>query len=331
MKAVRYYGIQDIRVEEIEKPRLQGDEVLVKVLYAGVCGSDMHIYRRGMFMVNIPETMGHELVGVIEQVGSDAQEFRVGDYVVADPRVPCGQCSSCLKGSYHTCAALGFIGEVSPGGFAEYLAVKKEKLIKLKSSEDVRQAVLTEPLAVAWHICEKGRFSAEDHIAVVGAGPIGLLTVLLAREICKVKDITAIDVSEKRLEMASRAGANSIMTGFDHRMGLEYDKVVEAAGNEATLNGSLNLVAAGGTLLVVGLFENTVSFDPNVIVCKEIKVTGCNGYTREDLEKAADLITGRDIEANFLITHEFPLDAGQKVFALLNSSDKSAAKVVFKP
>jgi len=331
MKAVRYYGKQDVRVEEIDRPQLEPDEVMVKVSYAGICGSDLHIYRKGMFIVNIPETMGHELVGIVEKTGQNVQGFKVGDIVVADPRVPCGECSSCKKESYNTCQALGFIGEVSQGCFAEYIAVKQTKLLKVPDTDLIRQVALAEPLAVALHIGGIADFAEEDDIAVVGVGPIGLLTIVVARTLYKVKNITAIDVSAERLKLATKAGATAAWNSFDGQPGKEFGKIIEAAGAEITLNKSLDLLAVHGSLYVVSIFENNITIDPNVIVNKEIRVVGCNVYTTEELQKAAELIATRQVDVDFLITNEFSLDEGKKAFELLNSADKTVAKVLFKP
>ncbi|MBP1764979.1 MAG: Tdh [Firmicutes bacterium] len=331
MKAVRYHGIEDIRVEEIEKPKLEADEVMVKIRYAGICGSDLHIYRQGMFIVNIPETMGHEFVGIVEEVGSEAQGFAAGDIVVADPRVPCEQCTSCKKGSYNTCSALGFIGEVSQGCFTEYIAVKPAKLIKVPTTDDIKSVGLAEPLAVALHICETADFQPQDDIAVVGAGPIGLLTIIAAKTLYGVKNITAIDLSEERLRLATMAGATAAWKNFDADPGKEFAKIVEAAGVQSTFTNALNRLADHGSLYMVSVFEKEITIDPNVIVSKELRVVGCNVYTTAELQKAAEYIARKKIDVGFLITNEFSLDEGNNAFALLNSTDKTVAKVFFKP
>ena len=148
MKAARYYGIQDVRYEEVEKPVCGPDEALIKVAYAGICGSDLHIYNKGMFIQNIPETMGHEFAGVIEAVGDQVKGFAPGDAVIANPMVPCMACESCRNGSYNTCEALGFIGEVRPGCFGEYIAIAQDTLIPVPAQADLKQVALAEPLPV---------------------------------------------------------------------------------------------------------------------------------------------------------------------------------------
>ncbi|WP_094607300.1 Sorbitol dehydrogenase [Sporomusa silvacetica DSM 10669] len=331
MKAVRYHGIKDVRVEEIEKPSLKPDEVMVKVSFAGICGSDLHIYRKGMFIVNIPETMGHEFVGVVEEIGQAVRNFKIGDLVVGDPRVPCERCTSCKKGSYNTCSGLGFLGEVSQGCFTEYIAVKQTKLIIVPATEDIKLVGLAEPLAVALHICEIADFNTKDEVAIVGTGPIGLLTIIVAKTLYGVKSITAIDLSEERLKLAVTAGATLTWKNFDSNPGKEFGKIVEAAGVQSTFNNALSRLSDHGSLYMVSIFEKDITIDPNIIVSKEIKIVGCNVYTTEELQKATELIATKQIDVGFLITNEFSLEEGKNAFELLNSDDKTVAKIIFRP
>ena len=130
MKTARYYGIEDIRCEELPIPNCGEKDVLIKVAYAGICGSDLHIYKKGMFIQNIPETMGHEFSGTVVKTGSKVHSLQAGDRVTANPMVTCGNCIACRTGRRGSCETLGFIGEVRPGCFAEYIALPQEDVIK---------------------------------------------------------------------------------------------------------------------------------------------------------------------------------------------------------
>ena len=165
MLAARYHGIGQIRVEHLPQPECGPGQSLVKVVYAGICGSDLHIYRKGMFVSTIPEIMGHEFSGVVAQVGPGVTTLQPGDQVVGDPRVSCGTCPWCRTGAYNLCPALGFIGEVRPGCFAEYLVLEANKLIKIPAAVELRRAALVEPLAVALHIAGQGRLALAEHLA----------------------------------------------------------------------------------------------------------------------------------------------------------------------
>lgn len=328
MLAARYYGIQDVRSEIIEKPKAKYEEVLVKVKYAGICGSDLHIYNQGMFIQNIPETMGHEFVGVIEEIGENVSRFKKGDAVIANPMVPCMKCNSCIMGSYNTCHELGFIGEVSQGCFAEYLAVPESKLIKVPKGADLQKVALSEPLAVAINICKRAKLQKTDSVALIGTGPIGLLTIIVAREIYGVENITAVDLSNSRLELAKKVGANSMYNILPED--ITFNKVIEAAGAPVTFKTALDHVEANGFLFVVSIFEKDFIFDINSLVASQITLIGCNVYADEDLRTAVEYISNNRLDVSPLISREFELTQCQEAFQLLNSADKSVAKILFK-
>jgi 2-desacetyl-2-hydroxyethyl bacteriochlorophyllide A dehydrogenase len=304
-------------------------QVLIKVAYAGICGSDLHVFRKGMFVTSVPETMGHEFSGVVEQIGEGVTEVQPGDHVIGDPRVPCGACRWCGEGSYNLCPGLGFIGEVMPGCFAEYLVLDEKKLIRVPGTLDLRRAALVEPLAVALHIADVGRFSGAEHLGVVGAGPIGLLTVIVAMAM-SVKRITVIDVSPDRLELAGRLGA-AVMNSFPAGEGNAPDVVVEAAGLEATLAGALVWLKPRGRLVMSGLYEDKITIDPNDIVVKELELAGADAYETGDLKKAIELLAVGMPEVDQVITHVLPLESTASAFDMLTCADKKACKILLAP
>ena len=329
MKAARYYGIQDVRYEEVEKPACGPDEALIKVAYAGICGSDLHIYNKGMFIQNIPETMGHEFAGVIEAVGDHVKDFAPGDAVIANPMVPCMACESCRNGSYNTCEALGFIGEVRPGCFGEYIAIAQDTLIPVPAQADLKQVALAEPLAVALNICKRADFKPEDRVALIGVGPIGLLTILAAKTLYGVREITAVDISQARLDLAGQVGASSVCTQLPE--GLTFNKVIDAAGQPITFNTAVRHVEANGVLYVVSIFEKDFIFDINTLVSKQATLVGCNVYTRQNLEDAVQVIAEGKLDVSPIISRVFDITQCAEAFQLLNSADKSVAKVLFQP
>lgn len=329
MLAARYYGIGQVRAENIPKPTCGPGQALVKVAYAGICGSDLHVFRKGMFITSIPETMGHEFSGVVEQIGEGVTEVHPGDHVVGDPRVSCGACRWCGEGDYNMCPGLGFIGEVIPGCFAEYLVLDTKKLLIIPDTLELRRAVLVEPLAVALHIAGLGRFSGAEHLGIVGAGPIGLLTVLAAKTM-QVRRITVIDVSPDRLELAGRLGA-AMMNSFPAGEGSAPDVVVEAVGLEATLAGALGWLKPRGRLVMSGLYEDKITIDPNDIVVKELELAGVDAYETGDLKKAIELLAVGMPEVDQVITHVLPLESAASAFDMLISADKKACKILLAP
>lgn len=324
MDAARYYGIGDVRYEQIEKPSCKKGEKLIHVLYSGICGSDLHIYKKGMFIQNIPETMGHEFVGVLE---------KNGQAVIADPMVPCMRCRSCQAGKYNTCENLGFIGEVQQGCYAEYIALPENKIIPLpvqgeKNAEELKKYVLAEPLAVAVNVMHRACFDTEDKLLVMGAGPIGCLVIALAKQICGVKSITAFDLSQERLEYAKKAGADEI---FNDSSALNWDYTVsiDCAGVAQTVQLAQEHLTASGRLCIVSIFEKPAVVDCNNIVSKQLTIVGCNVYCHDDLVTACELIAGDKLHIEFLITHSFLLRDCKDAFKLLTSGTKTAQKVIF--
>ncbi len=331
MLSVRFHGIGDIRVEETPKPQCSSGEVLIKVAYAGICGSDLHIVRKGMFITNIPEIMGHEFSGVVEEVGPGVTGVSPGEQVVGDPRVSCGSCPWCLEGRYNLCPQLGFIGEVAPGCFAQYIVMKADRLIKVPKSIDLKTAALVEPLAVAMHIATTGSFSAGDRIGIIGAGPIGLLTLMVAKAM-NVEHVTVVDISEARLDIARKLGADSALKTIPSDPGDGVDAIVEAVGLEVTLKGSLDWLKPAGRLVMAGIYEQEVLLDPNPIIAKEIKAAGIHAYGTKNLLQAVNMLSeGKLKDIDVVISHVLPLKETPAAFEQLMSMGNTASKILLNP
>ena len=360
MKTVRYYGIEDVRYEELAVPDVGADDVLIKVLYAGICGSDLHIYRKGMFVQRIPETMGHEFVGVIAVPGENVKGFKPGQLVTANPMVPCMECDSCRDGNYNTCDSLGFIGEVRPGCFAGYISMPEKDVIpipgvelisldggnesmckkgnkdeseikntdKIEMLKKIRKYVLTEPLAVALNVCHRINCIKSDKVAIIGAGPIGLLCCSVLKQVEGVEHVTLVDLAEARLTYGNAIGADLCIQNSDDLTD-DYDVIVDCAGVAPSVNSAVKHVRSNGRIGIVSVFENPVGIDCSEIVNRQLNIIGANVYHRSDMEEAAELLSDSAYNFETVITNEFPPEECKKAFALLNSGDKNAEKVVF--
>ncbi len=365
MKTVRYYGIEDVRYEELVIPDVGADDVLIRVLYAGICGSDLHIYRKGMFVQRIPETMGHEFVGVVEGFGENVKGFKPGQLVTANPMVPCMECDSCQAGNYNTCDSLGFIGEVRPGCFAGYISMPEKEVIpipgvgdisldaenpngdemklvscgnsnsdeiknidKIEVLKKIRKYVLTEPLAVALNVCHRINCSKNDKVAIIGAGPIGLLCCSVLKQVEGVAHVTLVDLAEARLVYGKAIGADLCIQNSDELTD-DYDVIVDCAGVAPSVNSAVKHIRANGRIGIVSVFENPVGIDCSEIVNRQLNIIGANVYHRSDMEEAAELLSDSAYNFETVITNEFPPEDCRKAFALLNSGDKNAEKVVF--
>lgn len=328
MKAVRYYGIRDVRFEEIPKPEYSENQVLIKVAYGGICGSDLHIYNKGMFVLHVPETMGHEFVGTIVEKGNGVTGVEIGDPVTANPMIPCMKCKSCRKGMYNTCENLSFIGEASQGCFAEYLAIDASKLIKIGKTEELKKYVLIEPLAVAMNVAKRADWKVNDKIAVMGAGPIGCLVAAVAKQLYGVGSVTVVDLSTERLATAKTAGADVCLDDSE-KLDTDYNKIVDCAGVPQTVAAATEHLDTDGTLYIVSVFEKETAVDCNLIVNKQLRVCGCNVYDHKDMELAAKALLEGKISIEFLITNIFAPERCLEAFGILSGGRKTSSKILF--
>jgi len=326
MLAVRFHGIKDVRCEDIEQVKAAPDQVLLDVIYGGICGSDLHIYREGMFVAKIPETMGHEFIGRVESAPKGSG-FEPGDLVVGDPRVPCGVCPACERQETHRCAALGFIGEVSPGGFAEYLAIKPEKLIKLQPEVNPKQGVLAEPLAVALHACHNIAAGNHERALVLGAGPIGLLIAYLLKKHCGLGHVSITDIDELRLQQGQHTGADELLYNIAGSTA-SYDCLVDTVGVQNVLNTALAACAPGGSLYISAIYEQMPLCDLNLLVGGELQLKGNNAYSFEDLQEAAQLLNSGVYDFSWLISDILSATRAAEAFMRLTAPQKRDLKIL---
>ena len=327
MKTARYYGIEDIRYEELPVPNCGEKDVLIKVAYAGICGSDLHIYKKGMFIQNIPETMGHEFSGTVIKTGSKVHSLQAGDRVTANPMVTCGNCIACRTGHRGSCETLGFIGEVRPGCFAEYIALPQEDVIKAPPDIDLKKLALAEPLAVALNICRQAKPAPTDKVLIVGPGPIGLLTALALKNVCCLENPTILGRSPARLSIAKALGMKTTTQLGDDSY---FDLIIEAAGNETALSTAVAHALPGGKICVVSIFEDDFIFDINTIVSKQLSIIGCNVYETRHIQESTKLLADGIINPSPLVTDTYDLADCREAFAALCSKDKKACKILFQ-
>ena len=328
MKAVRNYGIRDVRFEEIEQVIPNPEEALIKVDYAGICGSDLHIYREGMFVEELPQTMGHEFVGHVVSA-PEGSGFAAGDPVTGDPRIVCGKCRACQDGATPRCENLVFIGEARPGCFAEYVALPPEKLILLKEPADLKQAALIEPLAVAVHACKRMDAREDENALVVGGGPIGLLIAAILNGVYHLKNVAVADIDEYRQSVAKAAGLTRVgadLTAFAP----EADIIVDAAGSGRALDLMIQHAKHGSRIYISAIYEKLPAVDLNTAVSKEMKLVGSNNYDRADLEEAAKLITEEGMDLSWIISSVLAPEQAAEGFERLAGTVKRDMKILFK-
>ena len=327
--------------EDVEKPKIERDQVLVKVKATGICGSDLHLYRGeaigALPQLPIPFIPGHEFAGEIAEVGSDLKRFKVGDHVSAELMVGCGCCYYCNIGQKLYCTSVREIGVDINGSYAEYVAVPAGNLHILPEGMQWEDAALSDCLSSALHPFE--RLSAEilKNIVILGAGPIGLCGVQVAKEI-GAKKVISVDVVPKRLELAKQLGADHTVNAMEvdavqevRRLtdGIGADAVLEMAGSPATITDSLEMVRKNGEVVWMGIHFEPVTIKEFLVMTKAIHIHGCFDYTWLTFERAIHLIVSGRVKMRPFVTHQLPLSEVSKAFDLLTK--KEAIKVVMKP
>ncbi len=337
MKAAMYYSLNDIRIEDVPNPKIGVDEILVEMKACGICGSDlMDWYLRS----RAPLVLGHEPAGVIVEAGKNVKGFEVGDRVFAHHHVADLTCYYCKIGDYTLCPQFGQT-HLEPGGFAEYFKVPAPNLqidtLKLPQSLSYEEATLIEPVGCCIRAQNKVGIRKGDSVAIIGAGPSGIIHSMLAR-ISGAAQILVSDVVNYRLKMAERLGAdltvnpkqeNLVKRGKEATENRGADVVIVTAPNVKAVEDSVQIVRRGGKLL---LFAPTqpdqyARLSPHRLFFSEITVIPSYSVSHIETRTALQLISSGKIKARELITHRFPLSRTAEAFQTAARS-KECLKVV---
>lgn len=344
MKAAVWHGEKDIRVEEKELKALKDNEVTVRVAWAGICGSDLHEYQEGPVFIPVnepdeltgevaPIIMGHEFSGVIEKVGKDVTNYQVGDRVVVNPTITYGnkpEDVDCYDG-------FSFIGLHGDGGFAAFANAPEHNIYKLPDTLSLQDAALVEPTAVAVQAVKEGNLLFGDNVAVFGAGPIGLLTVIAAKA-AGASNIIVFDLSETRLQMAKDLGATAIFNSAEvdpveavkQYAPAGVDVTFEVAGVAPTFKSSIDVTRPRGTVVIVSIFARPIEWNPMQLTNTGVKVTSTIAYTPTSFQQTVDLMGTGQLQPQGIITSQIELDdIVEKGFEAL-TNDKSQAKILVK-
>ncbi len=315
MRAAFCTGPRAFEVRTVPRPEPGPGEALVRVRNCGICGSDLHFYH-GRFPQPPAVCPGHEIAGVVEAVGEGVDAALAGRAVAVEPLRVCGACAYCLSGAYQLCGSRQLLGMAAPGGFAEYLSIPARHLFPLPGGVDFATAALAEPLAVAVHGVRLAGVGMGDRVAVLGAGTIGLMSVVAAQAAGAAEVVVTArhaHQSEAALALgAARAIAADAQATQRLTTGAPIDVVFETVGGETdTLGQALTVVRPGGTVCVLGVFTQASPFNPTMLLLKEARMVGGITYGRPDayadFDIAVDIIGRRRAELGALVTHRVPL------------------------
>lgn len=284
MKAGVLYASQDIRYADVEKPTPKKGEVLVKVKYTGICGSDIPRVN-GDAAHYYPIILGHEFSGTVEAVGEDVTAVAPGDRVAGIPLVPCMKCEDCQKGNYSLCKHYDFIGSHSFGSYAEYVCMPESNVVKFSEDVSFVQGAFFEPATVALHGLERTGYKGGKTVAILGGGTVGMMTMQWAR-IFGAKEVVVFDIVDERLELGKRLGAtggvNTLKEGFMEEAlaytgGRGFDYVYETAGNTITMKMAFALAANRADVCFIGTPTRDLTFSVSEwenLNRKEFNLTG---------------------------------------------------------
>jgi L-iditol 2-dehydrogenase len=347
MKSLKLYGVQDIRFEEADKPVLQKeDDVIINVKAVGICGSDISRYNKlGPYVEGM--IFGHEFAGEVAEVGTAVEGIKVGDRVAGCPTFYCGECKSCKKGELSRCEKLTVIGARHPGSFAEFVKLPAENIVPIPDNVDYDAASMIEPSAVVVHGFNRTTMQPGAEVAVMGCGNIGLLAIQWAK-IFGAKKVYAIDIDDKKLEIAKEVGADVLINSLvkpaheqllEHTNGQGVDVAIESAGSPITSAQVFALPKKGGEVVFMGIPYGDVNVERfyfEKIVRNELTVLGSWNaisapFPGKEWSTTVHYMSTGQINVKPMITHRLKLQEGPETFTKIINRDEFFGKVLFHP
>jgi L-iditol 2-dehydrogenase len=330
LKVAYFTGLRRLELADAPEPRLDDPgSVLLRIERVGVCGSDVHYYVHGGIgrqKIEYPATMGHECSGTVVEVGSAVTDFRPGMRVAVDPATVCGQCDQCRAGRINTCRKIQFMGcpGQSPGAVAEFRVVPSENCFPLPEGMSLDDGALVEPLSIGLYAARLGELRPAAPLAILGAGPIGLGVLLCAKAAAPCMAYVT-DLLDERLAVARRSGADwtanartaAVVESILAEQPLGLDVVFECSGDPECIDQAQELLAPGGTLVIVGIPPVLqVSFDAHLMRTKELSFKNVRRQ-RGCIEPVMRMIAEGRIDPAPMLTHRFPLGRIQEAFELV--------------
>lgn len=337
MKAIKLAKPWDISYVELDKPTPKPGEALIKVITAGICGSDIGAFRGTNGLVSYPRVIGHELAGIVESIPENNKNgIKVGDRVVVDPYLYCGKCYPCSIGRTNCCTSLKVLGVHVDGGMAEYYCHPADMLIKIPEGMTWEQAAMAEPLTISLHGIHRGGLKAGEFCAIYGAGPIGLVAGMVAQ--AYGAHAIVIDLVQERLDFAKSVGIEYVInSGKEDPVakvaeitgGVMAQQVMECTGANPCILGCLDLVSNAGRITLTGWPKKETSIPTDVITKKEVDIRGARTSARE-FEEALELIATKRVDMDKILTKTISMEETPAVVADIEKNPGDYMKVVVR-
>lgn len=345
MKAIQYHGVRSLELVDIEKPKAAAGQVLVKVEYCGMCGTDIHAYSTpGIFDWEL--VLGHEIVGRIEEIGPGVEGFSVGERVAVGPPGDCGKCYSCNTGHPNTCAhgfpnTLG-IGPNTQGGYAEYVLSRfpQNELFKIPDNVTFEQAVLFDVLGVGFHAVRRSNMRVGDNVMVSGCGSIGL-SVIQAAKMAGARNLVAFDYMESRRESALAAGADFALDPgneddlkhareiFAREDGAQV--TFEAAGHPSSVQSCIDFLMPNGQVMLIGSDGRPFELVTAALGPMEYDLKFSFTYTKDEIAMLFELISLQKLDTSIYSLEKAPLSKAIEKMDELSSGKLDVARVLLAP
>ncbi len=327
---------------DVDMPKPREDEVVVKIEYCGICGSDVHFYENGRigdFRVDGDFILGHETAGTVIQTGSGVSGLKPGDRVALEPGITCGKCEYCKQGLYNLCPDVVFFATPPvQGALQNYVAHPADMCFKLPENVSTKAGALVEPLAVGLHAAKQGGVTLGDSVVILGAGCIGLVT-LLACKAFGAANVIVVDLFEKRLEFAKRMGANHVIHAREENVEERIkellgdrgaDVVLETAGAVKTIQQTPLSAKPGGTIVLVGMApQDVIDYDFSKVMAKELTIKSVFRY-RNLYPVAIAAIADGTIDVEQIVTHEFAFEDAKLAFDTVIKDAENVVKGIIR-
>ena len=338
MKKLVLTDLEKIEVVEAPIPEPKPGEAIVRIHYAGICGSDVHVFEGKHPVAKPPIVMGHEAWGEVYAINSDRTDIKVGDKVCVHTVEPCYACEACNTGRENLCASVRIMGINFDGVFAQYIPVKANRLIKFHTDVDDKVAAMVEPLTVGVHCVRRSGLRHGENVLIAGAGPIGLIIGIVAK-FSGVAHVVLSEIDPVRIEMATNMGftvANPMQDDFDavcdaNTAGKGFDKVFEITAVQSSFNTCVAKLKKGGVLVQVGMPPAGKHFDLDInkIIYSECDLRGVRHHAFHDMQCAAEIIDSGVLNTQLasLVSAVYPMEESMAAFERARS-DKTALRVL---
>lgn len=336
MKAIKILEPNKLQITDIEKPVInEKDNVLIKMKAAGICGSDVGIYHGTNAAATYPRIIGHEMVGIVEEIGPNVKKLNIGDRVIINQVTSCGHCYPCSINRGNVCDNLGVRGVHIDGGYREYIAVPESDCYVLPDNISNNDAIMIEPTTIAIQACTRGRVVKNDMLLIYGAGALGSTILKVARRLCDT--IIVADIIDEKLQEAKTNGATHTINVLKEDLTEKVKEYTNGHGSTISIDAAcvkdsllmlLKATGNAGRVVTMGFSTTPTEVNQFLITSKELDIIGSR-LQNKMFGKAIEMIKDGTLDLSNSVSHTFPLIKGQEAFDFVDTKDPSIRKIVF--